>query len=249
MRITSFGLGCVLAIGLSSSLHAGNINVTAGSMFIRAWDRSGGAQESILAASLPLDTSDSVTDGFPAATNLTTYDFSNSGFTITVDHTRAGFGGHTQSRHQLPVQFTVDQDTPYALSGFYNLAGLERLTFKGVLTDVTTAQALFRNQQESYSTANENFTLGETNGDTPYGELSQFLSGDLTGTLTGGHTYELEYNFLVSHWVGSGQTADANGQIVLQIGAAIPEPSTLAALGGLIGMGLVGGWWRRRRKD
>jgi formylglycine-generating enzyme required for sulfatase activity len=29
---------------------------------------------------------------------------------------------------------------------------------------------------------------------------------------------------------------------------AIPEPSTLASLGGLLGMGMIGAWWRRRRK-
>jgi len=28
----------------------------------------------------------------------------------------------------------------------------------------------------------------------------------------------------------------------------VPEPSTLAALGGLLGMGLIGRWWRRRRR-
>jgi len=30
--------------------------------------------------------------------------------------------------------------------------------------------------------------------------------------------------------------------------AAVPEPSTLAALGGLLGMGLIGRWWRRQGK-
>jgi len=30
-------------------------------------------------------------------------------------------------------------------------------------------------------------------------------------------------------------------------GTAVPEPSTLAALSGLLGMGLVGRWWRRRK--
>ena len=28
----------------------------------------------------------------------------------------------------------------------------------------------------------------------------------------------------------------------------IPEPSSIVALGGLFGMGLIGAWWRRRRK-
>jgi hypothetical protein len=28
---------------------------------------------------------------------------------------------------------------------------------------------------------------------------------------------------------------------------AVPEPSTLVALTGLLGMGLIGHWWRRRK--
>jgi len=28
---------------------------------------------------------------------------------------------------------------------------------------------------------------------------------------------------------------------------AIPEPTTFAALSGLLGMGLIGRWWRRRK--
>jgi len=32
-----------------------------------------------------------------------------------------------------------------------------------------------------------------------------------------------------------------------QLMAAVPEPSTLAALGGLLGMGLIGRSWRRRK--
>jgi hypothetical protein len=38
------------------------------------------------------------------------------------------------------------------------------------------------------------------------------------------------------------------GEVAFDAGlAAIPEPSTVSALCGLVGMGLVGGWWRRRR--
>jgi len=33
-----------------------------------------------------------------------------------------------------------------------------------------------------------------------------------------------------------------------RVTSAIPEPSTLVTFGGLFGMGLIGAWWRRRRK-
>ena len=38
-----------------------------------------------------------------------------------------------------------------------------------------------------------------------------------------------------------------NSVIGWLIVSEVPEPSTLAALGGLLGMGLIGRWWRRRK--
>jgi hypothetical protein len=50
-----------------------------------------------------------------------------------------------------------------------------------------------------------------------------------------------------------GDTAD-HGDIYLLVSESpgsgvIPEPSTVATLGGLLGMGLIGCWWKRRRKS
>ena len=153
-----------------------------------------------------------------------------------------GEGLHS-SNNRWRIQFTIDEDTPYALSGFYNLAGLDAVQLECKLTDTTASQVLFNNKQRSNNTPNQHFTLGELEGD--YAPTT-YLSGDLTGMLTGGHTYKLAYHFFIMHR-GSNQSAGADGQIRLQIGSAIPEPSTLASVGGLLVTGLIGGWWSRRR--
>jgi hypothetical protein len=236
----AFQIVCVAAIvgALGSAAMAGNISITGGSMFIRAFDRftPGSVGESTLAASLPLDLSESVSDH--GASNLTTYDFNDSGFTITVDHTRVDYGNsHTQSHQINPILFTIEEDSPYTLSGFYNLAGLDAVLLYGKLTDTTTSQVLFNNQQRSNNTPGQHFILGEDAGDNA---ASSWLSGDLTGMLTGGHTFELEYHFFIMHR-GSNQSADADGQIHLQI---VPEPTTLS----LLALGAVAILRRRRKR-
>ena len=213
------------------------ITIHSGSMFIRAYDGVVGAAENTLPASLPLDTVRSATDGIAA--NATHYAFDHGGFLIDVEHVRAKVGNaNTQSIsiHPSPIKFSVDVDSPYALSVFYNLSGPDRIVFYAQLTDATAGNAvLFRNQQVSYSTPNESFTLGEVAGDTTY-PIEQFLSGSLTGNLLAGHHYKLEYNFTIGHW-GSINAANANGQLRLQIGEIVPEPSSLLLmLAGVAGL-------------
>ena len=238
----SFQIVCVAAIvgALGSAAMAGNIDVTGGSMYIRAFDRftPGSVGESTLAASLPLDVSESVSDH--GASNLTTYDFNDSGFTITVDHTRVDYGNsHTQSHQINPIVFTIEEDSPYTLSGFYNLAGLDSVLLYAKLTDTTSSQVLFNNQQRSNNTPGDHLVLGELSGDVT-ASSSSWLSGDLMGTLTGGHTFELEYHFFIMHR-GSNQPADADGQIRLHI---VPEPATLS----LLALGAVAVLRRRRKR-
>ena len=73
------------------------------------------------------------------------------------------------------------------------------------LLDVTAAAStVFDNQQVSENTVNQSFTLGETNGDS-----LNTLVGELTGSLTAGHDYLLNYSYFVLILVGNPPDAGA----------------------------------------
>lgn len=212
--------------------HGAVVTFHAGSMYASAWDGKSGDVNNTLPASLPLDTTHTVTDDI--ASNTSAYLFNHSALLISVDHARGTFGStNTASRHTIPIEFSVNQDTPYSLSGFYNLAGENRITLYAQLVDASAGNAvLFRNQQHSTNTPGQAFTLGEIEGDGGGFPSTQFLSGSLNGTLLAGHHYKLEYNFLIQRTTTTAGSATASGQLLLQI----PEPAslTLVAIAGLL---------------
>lgn len=189
----------IVALLTATSLEAANITVTQGSVFARAWDGSGGLAEQTLVATMPMSTASVLTDG--TSRNTTTYDFSNSGFRIDVDHARptTATNNQAQSWHFVPIRFTLDQDEDYSLSGVYSQSGTGRIAYYVELLDVSPGGGvLFRNQQISYNTAGESFTLGLVEGDGSV--LENFVGGSLDGTLLAGRTYQLTYNFLIQRW-------------------------------------------------
>lgn len=234
------GWVCLLSALTATSLEAANISVTQGSTRVRAWDGVSTLSEATLVSTLPMDTTSVQTDGL--ASNTSTFEFSNSGFELTVDHSRPSPNNNNQATtfYVVPTRFTLDQDEDYAISGIYSQTGNGRIVFNFELTDITLGgAAVFRNQQMSYNTPGESFTLGLLEGDATAPE--KFLQGSLTGTLIADHVYELKFNLLMINWSSSG-AASASGFFNLQIGDApvlgVPEPSTgLLALLGLIGVG------------
>jgi hypothetical protein len=116
-------------------------------------------------------------------------------------------------------QFTVDQDTPYAVSGNYNLTGSEGVYFFAYLWDSSTGDKLY-DYHYSNDTANATFTLGS-----PVDSENYYSVGSLTGLLEAGHTYGFSYTAFIQANTTGDTTASAVGSISLAFGS-VPEPST-----------------------
>lgn len=72
------------------------------------------------------------------------------------------------------------------------------------------------------------------------GELAIYLDGDYILTHQTNSLYRSGQSGV---WSGNAPAYFDNFRV-----SAIPEPSSLVTLTGLLGMGLIAGWWRRRRK-
>ena len=158
------------------------------------------------------------------------------------------FGETTSS-----VTFTVNADATYELSGHYQVTdeGADEFGFvelSGGLEDVTgPSNTLFSNYQDSVQSRNEQFTLGEENGDD-----FNSLGGSLTGNLTNGHTYVWRSNALIAS-LGSSLGVSASGNVSLKIvdivdnGGAVPE-ATSFFIWGLLGLTFAAGSCHRRNR-
>ncbi len=188
-------------------------------------------------------------------------DWSTSGgqtiLSLTMSHERTGstafnVNGETTSS----ITFTVNANANYELSGSYEVADVGAddpgaVFLLGELYDVAVPGVpLFSNYQTSYSTTNEQFTLGEENGDdVPFGN---YLTGSLMGNLTIGHTYVWTSDALIAS-LGSSLGASASGDVSLKIvdivdnGGAVPE-ATSFLIWGLLGLTVTGCGWNRRER-
>jgi hypothetical protein len=182
--------------------------------------------EDLFPASLPYDQSHVATIG--SSNSQAEYHLSQTAFTIASVGSRAG-SLDSRSNVQPNIFFSVSSNTPYSLTGMFNVndpgnsgkyVGLEVM-----LSDVDTAAVLFHNNQESFGVVDQVFTLGGTSGN-----QNNLLTGSLVGTLTGGHRYKLYYGSSI-YAANSGDLASATGAFQLSF---VPEPTSAAlALAGL----------------
>lgn len=124
------------------------------------------------------------------------------------------------------LNFTVDQDSYYSLSGEHALTGGQRVSMQVIFDDVTTGVRCFRNYQYSENSLNEVLTLGQ-----PTGEHAE-LTGDIIGPLVAGHRYSLSFNYQIANPLGADGGASSVGNLYVTL---CPEPGSalLLVLGAL----------------
>ena len=190
-----------------------------------------------------------LSDGYPSIT------YSSITTLYTTSGDSANFSGsfnillggaiNSMAFGQINVRFVPTVNETYQLGGsFTNSAGAEGLS--SFLQVVSSGQFVFLNTQFSSSAAT--FSLGNTAGS------SNFLQGNLTGTLLAGVTYQWQAK-VKSDPSPTDDGAIASGSVSLDItptaspltSTTTPEPSSLIVWT-LIGLSIGGaGWWRRRK--
>jgi hypothetical protein len=168
----------------------------------------------------------------------TQIDYTGSGDNVSLQSTfsqRRSGSLSDYSRGVSYVYFTVAANTTYDISGAYSaldVTSAGTVYLFSTLRDVTTATSLAYSQQISQTTANENFALGGSGGDSTNGN-----SGSLSGALIAGHLYEWHYNAFIYASPDVDGGASATGFMRLDIGGGAPSNTvpdtgqTLALLG------------------
>jgi hypothetical protein len=237
-------LACTAFLAAPASAHT--VNLVYGHLDFGLYDPGGLGYVPGERHFTALPYTDAVTTAGETGSLLSTYDFSNSGFTITYDYTRgASWSGESDGE----IYFSVDEDIAYVAEGALSaIDSVGRLiNFEVLLYDFTISSYLLESDQTSIATPYESFTLGQTGGD-----YDNDFSGALAGTLIAGHEYGLAYEFNVFNdlqyppgEIPQYSDATFSGNVSLSF-SAIPEPGT----GFLITLGLlcVSGWRRNRRQ-
>jgi hypothetical protein len=147
---------------------------------------------------------------------------------LDVDHQRTGAVTSEIDTTQK-ILFKANSDQPYTISGFYNATDVGPTESGNVAVKLSLYEGTdvysFLNQQESSSTHDEHFVLGQTGGD-----VINILIGSSTGNLIAGHVYTFYAEMLVMAVRNADSGSGAIGNVTLTIGT-VPEPSTLLLLG------------------
>lgn len=205
-------------------------------------DGTGEASDSITDATLPVMTSLDVAQGGTHSNNGLDWTTSGGQTTLSfeVDHLRVGETS-AQTRTFVDFPFSVDADTSYEATGFYNVAdnGANdngQVEFHVRLSTIGTDEDIFDNYLISNATHDEQFTLGSLGGD----QLDIFV-GSTTGILVPG-SYRLFIDMSILSNANGDAGASALGNITLTLGSAIPEPASI-----LIVVGMLAGVCQSRR--
>jgi hypothetical protein len=199
--------------------------------------------ETFLPLTLPFVDAHTATVG--ASTNSVQYDLSPTGFQISNQGARAGSLDSFSTTHGI-IYFSVTVDTIFDLSAHFAATDptAKFVELSVALTDLTSVTTLFQNVQSSFGVIDEEFTLGESGGN-----LTNILSGSLTGTLLAGHQFQLEYNNSL-YASNAGGPASAEGTFQISFApapnGAVPEPGQFFIWGSLAACSGLGAVLRRR---
>jgi len=125
------------------------------------------------------------------------------------------------------MEFTVDADSYYALSGQHVLTGGQRISLQVNFDDLTTGTRPFHQYQYSEQTPNEVLNVGQADGE--YSEMT----GTAVGPLVAGHRYSLSFNYAIVNPLGADGGASAIGGLNVIL---CPEPTS----GLLLALGVLG---------
>jgi len=177
-----------------------------------------------------------------ATTTTDWQDFGSSAvFDFSLEQQRAGAEGSYAVSFERSLFFTANQDTSYALEGFYALTGAGAVYSDISLLDRTTGfeMTLFQDISYSLNTLDEVFVLGDI-GD---GDTANTNVGSLTGILIAGRSYKFTSTQSIQLLDGPDSGATALGNLSLTVGT-VPEPESLAIFA--VGLAVLG---FRRRKE
>ncbi len=242
----------IIALGLlllsSLSANAAVISILSSNIGARADDASGASSASVDLSTALGFRSLSALDGLSSSTIDTNWVVTDTGALLDFDfsHVRSGARNSSADSYEGYVQFTVNQNTTYSLSGMYSVIDLGAA---GVVSSMVQLQRaldltnLFVSHNFSKYTVDEILTVGAL-GD---GDFSSMLGGTQTGTLVAGTIYNLYIQqFLYAEHANSG--ASATGCVTLSIGGAtgsgvcghtVPAPVPAPAPLMLLVLGLV----------
>lgn len=175
------------------------------------------------------------------------YDLNEDRFQVDFEQIgtirRTGFfSGRTEvdgAEFSMSIRFSVDVETPYAITGHYDVTGDRNKWFWVRLSDGGTQ---FSNLQESNPGPTvQNFVLGETGGSS-----SNELIGSMTGILNAGTLYTLSIagGFFNQVNITPPATGIGSGAVTLFLGAIVPIPLPPAIL--LLTSGFFALIFRRR---
>jgi hypothetical protein len=125
---------------------------------------------------------------------VTEYTLSNGGFEISFDQSRGtpfGSAGHSWGS----IFFSVDDNVAYSASGSFTASDPDgrRVSLLANLYDHTADEYLFFSSQDSDSTPDESFILGQSGGD-----YQNYSAGSLSGLLIAGHEYSFDHDASIS---------------------------------------------------
>lgn len=160
-----------------------------------------------------------------ASSGSATYTIAQNLITLTTTFHRDGSYVNDGQLSAVSVigslNFTVDADSYYALSGQHTLTGSQLISMQAIFDDLTTGTREFRHYQYSEQTPNEVLNVGQADGE--YNEMT----GTPIGPLVAGHHYSLSFSYQIANPLGADSGASSLGSMNVIL---CPEPASALLL-------------------